>query len=300
MGEVAGVHRFIQGAARNDFETYVEKGGGLLAIHSASAFISEWPWIDSVLVQKFYGPHQAFGPAADLQQDAEGLGTGTEARGIAKDLTAPDGFIDAFIQFQATPRGTPDVTVLLTVDEASSTAVFQYPMGLDHPVAWVKTVGKGRVVHNSLGYSFANRPHNAYTQKGNYLTKFTYTSLRYAAGDFLGCMDDAFAEFNPDATKSDPSQCATPATALLRFNKESKPGTAPMVSQAENGTLVNVEFFKPGHNSITITDVAGNRVYLKTGYGRALHSVPVPKRSGIYVVKAESGGKVSTQRVTVL
>ena len=294
-----GVHRFIAGAARNNFEKYVENGGGLLAVHSASAFIEGWPWMDSVLVQKFYGPWQNW-PAADLKQDAEGLKLDSETRGIAKDLTAPDGFKDAFYQFQANPRGKPGVTVLVTVDEQSSTSPFSNAMGTDHPVVWAKTVGKGRVVHNSLGFSSEARNLNAYTQKENYLGNLTYNTLRYAAGDFIGCMDSAFAEFNPDATKSDPSQCATPATALLRFKEGSKQNLSPMVFQNGSGAMVNVEFTMPGPHSITVVDVAGNQIYRKTGSGRTLHSVPFPGRSGIYIVKAKAGGKLTTHRVTTL
>jgi hypothetical protein len=235
-----------------------------------------------------------------LKHDAEGLETGTETRGIAKDLTAPTGFKDSFYQFQASPRDSTGVTVLLTVDERSSTAPFISPMGLDHPVAWTKTVGKGRVVSNCLGHSFGYNEHNAYTQKANYLKNFTYTSIRYAAGDFIGCMDNRFAEYNPDATKSDAAQCKTPSTALVRFNNDRNQSELPLVSQNETGALVNVEFFKQGPNAITITDVTGKRVYQKTGSGQARYAVPTPRKSGIYIVKARSGGKVSTHRVTVL
>lgn len=295
-----GVHRFISGAARDNFEKYVENGGGLLAINAASAFIVEWPWIDSVLVQKFYAPWQNNWPAADLKQDAEGLKLDTETRGITKDLTAPSGFRDAFYQFKATPRGNPGVTVLLTVDEKSGDANWMSPMGADHPVAWTKTVGKGRVVHNSLGFSNESLHLNAYTQKGDYLKSFTYTSLRYAAGDFVGCMDDKFAEYNPGATKSDPAQCITTTAALVRFNKDRKQSSLPLISQNESGTLVNVEFFKQGLNALSITDISGKLIYQKTGSGQASYSVPTPQKSGIYIVKAKSGSKVITHRVTVL
>jgi type 1 glutamine amidotransferase len=295
-----GVHRFIAGTARNNFQAYVENGGGLLAVHASSAFIDGWTWINDALVAKFYGPHQSHGPAADLKQDAEGLKAETEARGIVKDFTAPAGFIDEYYQFQTNPRGKTGVTILLTVDEKTPGANFQSPMGADHPVTWLKPVGKGRVVHNSLGHSFKEKGHNVYTQKSNYLKNFTYTSLRFAAGDFIGCMDNKYQEFNPDAIKSDPLQCKTPAVALVEFNKDWKQSELPLVSQNETGTLLNVEFFKQGPNAITIADVSGKLVYQKTGSGQARYSVPTPKKSGIYIVKAKAGNKVSTHRVTVL
>ena len=295
-----GVHRFIAGTARNNFQAYVENGGGLLAVHASSAFIEGWTWLDNALVAKFYGPHQSNGPAADLKQDPEGTKVETEFLGITKGMVAPNAFIDEYYQFQSTPRGKTGVSVLLTVAENTSSAPFSSPMGADHPVTWAKNVGKGRVVHNSLGHSFANKGHNAYTQKTNYLKNFTYTSLRYAAGDFIGCMDNKYNEFNADATKSDATLCKTQVPTLLKFNKDWKQSDLPLVSQDETGTLVNVEFFKTGPNSITITDVTGKQVYQKTGSGQASYSVPTPKKSGIYIVKAKAAGKVSTHRVTVL
>lgn len=295
-----GVHRFIAGTARNNFQTYVENGGGLLAVHASSAFIEQWTWLDNALVAKFQGPHQSNGPSADLKQDAEGSKTETEARGIVKDLTAPLGFRDEFYQFNANnPRGKTGVSVLLTVVEATSTAPFSSPMGADHPVTWIKTVGKGRVVHNSLGHSFGGG-HNVYTQKTNYLKNFTYTSLRYAAGDFLGCMNTNYTEFHADYTKSDSTACKTLKTTSVVFNNDAKHSGLPLVSQNENGSLVRVEFLKEGPNAITITDISGKRVFQKTGSGKETYSVPTPRKSGIYIVKAMAGGKVSTHRVTVL
>ena len=295
-----GLHGYIKGTARNNFEKYVENGGGILAVHASSAFISGWPWIDNALVQKFYGPHQGNGPSADLKQDPEGLKTDSETRGILKDFTtAPNAFRDEYYQFEATPRGKPGVTILLTVVENTSSAAFASPMGADHPVTWAKTVGKGRVVHNSLGHSFGGG-HNAYTQKTNYLKNFTYTALRYAAGDFTGCMNNKFEEFSSDVIKSDSTQCKTPSLAFVRFNKDPKQDDLPLISRNGPGALIDVDFFKPGSHEISITDVSGKRVFRKTGSGHALYSVPAPKSSGIYIVKAKAGGKVTTHRVTVL
>lgn len=295
-----GVHRFIAGTARNNFQAYVENGGGLLAVHAASAFITGWTWLDNALVAKFYNPHQSNGPSADLKQDAEGLKTETETRGIAMGLTAPLAFIDEYYQFESSPRGKTGVTVLLTVVEASSSAPFSSPMGADHPVTWAKPIGKGRIVHNSLGHSFGEKQHNVYTQKTNYLKNFTYTALRYAAGDFLGCMDEKYKEFHADYTKSDATACKELKDVSMIFDKNGKQGDLPLVSQNETGTLLKVEFFKEGPNAIAISDISGKLVYQKNGSGQSSYTVPTPKRSGIYIVKAMAGGKVSTHRVTVL
>lgn len=293
-----GVHSQLDATSKANLEAYVKTGGGLIPMHAASAFINNWPWITSVLVESFYGPFGNDQPKANVVHDAEGTNEGTETQGIFKGLTAPQGFMDEFYSFRASPRARPDVTILLTVDEKSYTKPVSGAMGEDHPIVWSKAEGKGRVVSNSLGHSWSTN--NAYTAKNSYLKHFLYGTLRYVAGDFIGCTDNAYAEYNPDATKSDPTLCATPASALIRFNKDRQQSDLPLVYRNETGTLVSVEFFMPGPNSITVTDVAGKRVYYKPGSGRALYSVPAPKWSGIYIVKAKAGGKETTHRVTVL
>jgi type 1 glutamine amidotransferase len=105
----------------------------------------------------------------------------------------------------------------VTIDERTSNKVLDGAMGDDHPVIWAKTVGKGRVVQNSMGHSWTFN--NVYTANNEYLTKLLYGMLGYAAGGFLGCTDKGFEEFNPDATKNDPEACITPVVARVELKK---------------------------------------------------------------------------------
>jgi Trehalose utilisation len=173
---------FLDSTSQTNVENYVYQGGTLVAIFAASGFVWNWPWYTTSLVQIFYGPAGNNQPRVDLVHDSEGITEGSETSRIFEGLTAPKQFLDMFISFKASPRDTPGVTILVTIDESTSTKTIDAPMGADHPVVWVKSVGKGKVIHNSLGHSWSTS--NVYTQADGYLTKLTWGLLRYAAGDF--------------------------------------------------------------------------------------------------------------------
>lgn len=52
-----GVDKQLDAASMANFEAYVKNGGGFIPIHAASAYITNWPWLSSALVQSFFGPH---------------------------------------------------------------------------------------------------------------------------------------------------------------------------------------------------------------------------------------------------
>ena len=136
------------------------------------------------------------------------------------------------------------------------------------------------------------------TAQSSYLEKYLYGTLRYVAGDFTGCMDNTFKEYNPDATKSDATACKTPAvTSIVRPDGSDM---QPLVSREAGGQLVNVSIRAAGANSVTILDVAGKVVQSRSGVGPMSYSLPIPAKSGIYTVVAKSGGKMTHSRVTVL
>ena len=290
-----GVHAQLDATSKANLEAYVKAGGGLIPIHAASAFISNWAWLTNMLVESFFGPHGSNQPTANMAHDPDGNKDGTETKGIYKGLTAPLAFLDEYYSFQATPRGKTGVTVLLTVDEKSFSKTVQGPMGTDHPVVWAKTEGKGRVVHFSVGHSWSTN--NVYTAKSSYLKNFLYGNLRYAAGDFVGCTDNTYEEYKPDATKSDAAACVKKlSTSLVRADGKD---TQPLISR-DAGQLVRVDLRGAGSHSVTILDVSGRVVQTKTGMGASTYSLPIPAQSGIYTVVAKSAGETTRYRVTVL
>lgn len=291
-----GVDKQLDSASKSNLESYVRAGGGFIPIHAASAFISNWPWLTSVLVQSFFGPLGHNQPAANINHDSEGAKDGMETQGLFKGLTAPLAFLDEYYSFRATPRGVAGVTILLTVDEKSYSKTVDGPMGADHPIAWAKTEGKGRVVHNSMGHSWSTN--NAYAAKNAYLKYFTYGALRYVAGDFTGCTDNRYSEYNPDATKSDFTACKMlDATAILRPDGRDM---APLISKVDGRQIVTVTLRGAGPHSVTLLNVSGRVMQSKQGTGPFRYSFPAPSQSGVYHVVAASAGKSTHFRVTVL
>ncbi|MEO7423773.1 MAG: ThuA domain-containing protein [Fibrobacteria bacterium] len=291
-----GVDAQLDSRSKTNIETYVENGGGLLPIHSAQDFVTNWPWYTRSLVQSFYGPHGTNQPQANVAHDSEGTREGTETKGIFRGLTAPDGFLDEFYSFRTSPRDSADVTILLTVDERSFTRTINAPMGDDHPVMWTKTVGKGRVVNFSLGHSWSTS--NVYTEKNSYLTRMLYATLRYLVGDFTGCTDNAFLEYNPDATRSAPDACKQSNPVSLADPDGSRP--RPLIFREAGKPFVTVSFRHAGPHEVLMVDVSGRVVQARKGAGPSVYSLSIPAQSGIYTVVAKSGGQASRYRVTVL
>jgi type 1 glutamine amidotransferase len=291
-----GVHAQLNSTEKTNLEAYVKNGGGFIPIHAASAFISNWPWITNVLVESFYNPHGDNMPTANVAHDGEGTKVGTETQGIFKGLTAPLAFLDEYYSFRASPRGRPGVTILLTVDEQSFSKPVRGPMGSDHPVVWAKTDGKGRVVHMSMGHSWATN--NVYTAKNGYLKKFLYGTLRYVAGDFTGCTDNEFVEYNPDATRSEPDACVTRKGVSIGASGSGEART--LVYRRDGTSDIRIRFQAPGAHAVTLLDVAGRVVDRRSGAGPSEYSLPTPSRGGIYTVVARIDGAETRHRVTVL
>jgi type 1 glutamine amidotransferase len=292
-----GVDQQMGAAAKASFEAYVRGGGGFIAVHAASAFIFNWPFMTEALVQVFYGPFAWNSTTAKPVQDSDGLREGSETRGIFRGLEVPAKFMDEFYSFRASPRGTAGVTILLTVDEKTFSQTLNGPMGDDHPVVWAKSVGKGRVVSNSLGHSSSTN--NTYTEEKGYLKSLLYGMLRYAAGDFTGCTDNGYKEYNPDATRSDTAACRTPTDADPISLRLPEAGIL-WIMPRQAGDPIRVDFTSRGNHEVTLLDLAGKAVAGRTGTGPARYSLSAPKSRGVYVLKAKAGGKTVTRRVTVL
>jgi type 1 glutamine amidotransferase len=289
-----GVDAQLDAASKTNLETYVKNGGGFIPVHAASAFISNWPWLTSVLVQSFYGPHGNNKPQANLTHDPDALKDASETKGIFKGLTAPLAFLDEYYSFQKSPRATSGVTVLVTVDEKSFSQPVNGPMGTDHPVIWAKTEGKGRVIHMSMGHSWSTN--NVYTAKSNYLTELLYGQLRYAAGDFIGCTDTKYKEYNPDATKSDQTACKNLEPSTITINQAQD--RLPLISQGTRS--ISVGFYKNGAHEVSVLDMSGKVVDHRIGAGPAQYDLPTPAKAGMYLVKAKANGQTQVHRITVL
>jgi Trehalose utilisation len=265
-----GVHAQMDSISKINVENYVNQGGTLMAIHAASAFVVNWPWYTESLVQSFYGPWGSNQPRIDVLHDSEGLAEGSETRGIFEGLVAPKRFLDMFISFKASPRGAPGVTILATIDEKSSDKTVSGAMGADHPVVWVKAVGKGKVIHNSLGMSWSTN--NGYAQADGYLTKLTWGLLRYAAGDFK----------ETSAGVRRPTRGAR-STLLSGAQLDRFPVQFSVASQ---------EPFQ-----VELRDAQGRIVDSRSGVGPYQVQLQTPSQRGIYFLTLQAGSRSETQRV---
>jgi uncharacterized protein len=287
-----GIHEQLGPASKAALEFFVKDSGGLVMIHSAQDFITGWPWITGALVEAFYGPHGTNQPTADLAHDIEGTVAGTETRGLFSGLTAPSAFQDEYYSFRASPRGRPGVTILATVDEKTFSKPIQAPMGADHPVVWTKQEGLGHVINFSLGHSWST--HNTYAAKDAYLKRLLYGVLRYVAGDFSGCTDDRFVEYNPEATRSVPDNCKS-RLALTVAGPDGGGGRIAFLP-ATSGAPPQVSVLAGGPHEVALRDISGRTLHRRRGTGPAAYSLPMPSAAGIYWVVGRAGGRDSRYR----
>jgi cytochrome c len=125
------------------FKNFIEQGGGLAAIHAAVAgdvaTAGNWPWYGEALCARFTN-HSAIVEATVNVEDRKHPST----------APLPEHWVrkDEWYNFIATPRD--QAHVLAALDE---TTYKGGTMGKDHPIAWCKQVGKGRIWYTGLGHT---------------------------------------------------------------------------------------------------------------------------------------------------
>lgn len=128
------------------FREYLERGGGLAAIHAAIAgdLATEgaWPWYCDALGASFTN-HSAVVRATVLPEDRSDPSTAG--------LPTPWIRTDEWYNFISNPRGK--VHVLAVLDEKTYRGG---NMGADHPIAWCRALGKGRMWYTALGHTEAS------------------------------------------------------------------------------------------------------------------------------------------------
>jgi cytochrome c len=128
------------------FKTFIEQGGGLAAIHAAVAgdvaTAGNWPWYGEALCARFTN-HSSIVEATVNVEDRKHPST----------AALPEHWVrkDEWYNFIASPRD--QAHVLAALDE---TTYKGGTMGKDHPIAWCKQVGKGRIWYTALGHTDAS------------------------------------------------------------------------------------------------------------------------------------------------
>ncbi|MDX3379888.1 ThuA domain-containing protein [Streptomyces niveiscabiei] len=124
---------------RELLKEYVESGGGFVGVHAAATTEYEWPYYGELLGARF-DRHPEYQPGKAVVEDADHPAT--------QHLPKVWDFTDEWYDFRTNPRGS--VRVLLTADESSYEGG---GMGEDHPLAWTRTQGEGRVFYTALGHA---------------------------------------------------------------------------------------------------------------------------------------------------
>lgn len=138
-------------AQREALKSYIENGGGFVGVHGAGGDMNyDWTWyVKDVLGAQFIGHpmNPQFQEASINVEDK----THPATQGL------PDSWkrTDEWYSFDK-PARNADYHVLLTLDEKSfanhSMMGRNLAMGADHPIAWWRCLGKGRVLYSAMGH----------------------------------------------------------------------------------------------------------------------------------------------------
>jgi len=133
------------------FQDYIEAGGGLAAIHGAifgpKACEDKWSWYGEMFCCTFTNHSKVLPATVNLEDAAHPANVGLPAHWERT---------DEWYNYTGTPRGCAHI--LATVDEST------YPggtVGKDHPIAWCRPVGQGRMWFTAMGHtesSFSEPP----------------------------------------------------------------------------------------------------------------------------------------------
>ncbi|MCO4695366.1 ThuA domain-containing protein [Streptomyces sp. RO-S4] len=126
-------------AGRERLAAYVEAGGGFVGVHAAACTEYGWPYYGELLGARF-DRHPPLQPGRAVVEDHDHPAT--------RHLPAAWELTDEWYDFRTNPR--PAVRVLLSADESSYEGG---TMGADHPLAWCRDQGAGRVFYTSLGHT---------------------------------------------------------------------------------------------------------------------------------------------------
>jgi type 1 glutamine amidotransferase len=179
------------------FQDYIERGGGLTAVHQGITTLDKWPWyVDLVGGVRFAG-HPQVQPATCRCEIRDHPAT--------ESLPNPWPWTDEWYNFDRNPRDR--VHVLMTVDEASYQGG---KMGKDHPISWYRETGKGRVWCTGLGHTkegYGRPPFRQHLLGG----------IRWAAGlTAAGAKADQAVPARDAATGNPALRSATPRAAAVR------------------------------------------------------------------------------------
>jgi len=138
---------FLTPGQRAAFARFVERGGGVVALHAAGDNSHEDPWyVETIVGARFIG-HPG-GP--DHIQPAR-LTLAEPRHPVLAGIRLPWSPPDEWYSFAHSPARS-GMEVLARIDEASYRPG-DIAMGADHPVIWLNPETRGRVIYSALGHT---------------------------------------------------------------------------------------------------------------------------------------------------
>lgn len=146
---------------QNDFERFIQAGGGYVGIHAASDTEYDWPWYGK-LVGGYFDSHPPVQRAAFIVVD--------------KNHPATDSLPDRWEredEFYNYKKMNPDINVLIKIDESTYKGGKH---GDDHPMSWYHEYDGGRAFYTNMG-------HTDETFSEPLFLKHLWGGIQYALGD---------------------------------------------------------------------------------------------------------------------
>jgi len=149
-------------AQEQAFQKWLENGGALIALHgSGDASHTDWPWYDEQVI----GPEFIGHPMRPQFQEAR-VANLAPTHPIMNGIPAEWLKVDEWYSFEALER-MAGAKPLLGLDESTFIAEIREPDGSvkdirmgdsaqEHPIAWSRCLGEGRVVYSAVGHSTAS------------------------------------------------------------------------------------------------------------------------------------------------
>lgn len=135
---------------RRAFQVWLNNGGAFVGMHgSAGDPVYFWDWYPDTLIGARFAGHPM---NPQFQQARIAV---NQSHPIARGLPAEWRMTDEWYSFKTNPRAT-GANVILTLDETTYSRIGRFgeplDMGADHPLAWTRCIGKGRMFYSAIGH----------------------------------------------------------------------------------------------------------------------------------------------------
>ena len=166
----------INDEQKRALEQYIENGGGLIGIHGAGDDSHHWDWYEQNLLGAKFSHHALAqqSQTAEIQKDSK-----ADSK-VSNGLTISWKHADEWYVFFENPRAKGfNIIYFMDGDKIDTNGSMpllasdkNFGMGKDHPLAWCKSIGKGKTFYTSLG-------HNEVAWKNENFVKFIENAISW-------------------------------------------------------------------------------------------------------------------------